>query len=622
MTRVLTRISHHPPAAAPYAAPWTASEPTIRSSLLRPSWCRPKPTEGRDIQYSSGRIADSSLPGHDLRPLATAFGAKCGLMTILLVAGPLHAETLVRDLGSIEFPNSGAAAAQPAFVRGILLLHSFEYEDAAEEFRSAQKIDPDFALAYWGEAMTYNHPIWNEENVPAARAALARLGSTPADRRAKAETEKEKGFLDAIEILYGEGDCTERRIAYSEALGNLRKRFAHDHEIASFYALSILGTVAGRRDIPTYMRAAAVGEEVYQSNPRHPGALHYLIHSYDDPIHAPLGLRMARRYDKVAPAAAHALHMPSHIYVALGLWKESADANERSSGAADERRARKGLSIEARGYHSLLWLEYSYLQLGRVAEARQLLERMAKDAAESGSARTRFHLARMRAAYLVELPEGEGLAASVRPDTRGLRPTAVAADLFVTGRAALRRRDRAKAVEALALFEGLRTPVPPVSLPTVTAGMAGCCLPAPGPGSKALDRGAVRAMELQLAALLQEAAGNSQQALRLADEAGAAEDALPFDFGPPRIVKPAHEFRGDLLLGVKRPVEAQRAFERALQRVPRRSASLLGLARAARAAGDKRASRRAYRELARIWSRADAELPALREVRQRAGVGD
>ena len=164
----------------------------------------------------------------------------------------------------------------------------------------------------------------------------------------------------------------------------------------------MLGTSHGGRDFSIYMRAAALVEQVYAKNPQHPGAAHYLIHAYDDPIHAPLGLRYADAYSKIAPAASHALHMPSHIYVAMGMWDESAAINERSVKAADARREAKKLDVDQRGFHALLWLVYCYTQQGRYEDARGILTQMEAAAKESGSERTRSHLALARAAWLIE----------------------------------------------------------------------------------------------------------------------------------------------------------------------------------------------------------------------------
>ncbi len=220
------------------------------------------------------------------------------------------------DLGKIDFPNSGPSEAQKSFIEGVLLLHSFEYARARRAFQEASRIAPDFALAFWGEAMTYDHRIWGEQDRSSALAALNRLAPTPAERRAKAKTEREKLYFDAVEKLYEEGDNASVAAAYSNAMAEVTKRFPDDLEAQAFYSLSLLGLTGTVRNTENYMKAAAAAETIYQKNPLHPGALHYLIHSYDDPVHAPLGLRAARAYGTVARSASHAQHMPSHIFFA------------------------------------------------------------------------------------------------------------------------------------------------------------------------------------------------------------------------------------------------------------------------------------------------------------------
>ncbi|NOR40080.1 MAG: hypothetical protein GQ537_02580, partial [Gammaproteobacteria bacterium] len=230
-------------------------------------------------------------------------------------------------LGVLDFPNSGAGAAQDAFTRGVLLLHSFEFDDARTAFVEAQAVDPGFVMAIWGEAMTLNHPLWAVQDRTEALKVLAKL---PAETERKI-TPHEQAFLDAVEILYGfgeenPGDKPSRDIAYMQAMQRAHQTWPDDLEAASFYGLSILGSVY-ERDFRTYMRAAAILEEVFAKQPRHPGAAHYLIHSYDDQVHAPLGLRAARVYATIAPAASHAQHMISHIYTSLGMWDEVVKAN-------------------------------------------------------------------------------------------------------------------------------------------------------------------------------------------------------------------------------------------------------------------------------------------------------
>jgi hypothetical protein len=237
----------------------------------------------------------------------------------LVSAVPAAAQS---EVGEVAFANSGSSEAQEPFLRGLALLHDFEYSDAAAQFRRAQGIDPGFAMAYWGEAMTFTHPVWMQQDLAAARAVLGRLGATPEARLAKAKTERERDYLRAVEVLYGKGTKEERDFLFSDAMAALHQRYPDDVDATAFYALSLLGTAHQGRDFAIYMRSAALLEEVFPTHQRHPGVLHYLIHSYDDPIHAPLGVRAARLYGAVAPNAGHALHMTSHIFVALGLWDD------------------------------------------------------------------------------------------------------------------------------------------------------------------------------------------------------------------------------------------------------------------------------------------------------------
>ena len=496
------------------------------------------------------------------------------------------------DLGSIEFPNSGAPAAQEAFRKAVLLLHNFEYEDARELFQEAGRIDPDFAMAAWGEAMTHNHPIWREQDREAGLAALAKCAPTPEARLGKAPTERERDYLRAVEILYGEGEKLERDLAYSEWMAGMARRYPEDLEARAFHALAILGEAQGIRDFATYMRAGAVAEEVFAANPRHPGAAHYMIHSYDDPVHAPLGLRAARVYATIAPAASHAQHMISHIYVALGLWPESVEANVKSFDVSFVRRKEKGLGTDSLNYHSLHWLEYSYLQLGRLEDARKALDMMTGYAGESGSPRALWHHAMMRAGWIVETgreaPEGIRLGET--------QITAAAADSFAAGYLALLKGDRTGAEKAVELIGSRRE--------TAAAGHL-CGQKAGYSDTSKTDLAAAEVMRTSLRALIELDAGRTDGALSLLEEATAAEEGMPMDFGPPAIVKPSHEIYGEVLLKLGRPQEALDQFRKALERAPRRSLSLAGMARAARAVSDTKAVARACAELESIYAGAD-----------------
>ena len=517
----------------------------------------------------------------------------------LLLAGILAAQQ--GDLGRIDFPTSAPAEAQKHFLRGALLLHSFEYDDAAEEFREAQKAAPGFAMAYWGEAMTYNHPLWMEQDAGAGRKVLALLAPTADARHAKAPTEREKMYLEAVEALYGPGDKASNDRAYAEAMRRLHDKFPEDENAAAFYALALLGTCEGVRDTATYMKAAAVAEEVFAKNPLHPGAVHYLIHSYDDPVHAPLGMRAARVYARIAPAAGHALHMPSHIFFASGMWEEAAASNTAAWQASLDRAARKKLGADDHNYHALFWLEYADLQMGRYGDARKALRAMEEDAGRSGSDRAKMHLDMMRAAWVVETRRfDDDVARALTGGERGVT-------LFAEGLSASVTKDRERLAKTAAAI-GKET--------SGGHGHGGGSMYAMGRASGA---SADAALKKELEALLASADGDGPRALALAKEAVAAEDGMSFEFGPPAVAKPAHELYGELLAAAGKPAEARAEFERSLARAPNRALSLLGLARACAKSGDRAASRDAYARLAAVWRRADSDLPDLAEVLSAAG---
>src|SRR5260370_26325550 len=291
-----------------------------------------------------------------------------------------------QELGSITFPTSGAAAAQRKVIEGVKALHSCEFDEAAEAFHQAQQIDPNFALAYWGEAMSYNHPLWAQLDLPAARKALERLAPTLEGRVVKAHTDKEKAYLEAVnELFYAPGDKLARDNAYSDAMARRYERWPNDNEVSIFYALSLLGSVRpADKGFRRQALAASIAFKVFQENPNHPGAAHFIIHAFDDPDHAILALPAARVYARIAPAAPHALHMPSHIFVQLGMWQDVATSNIVAHKAAVDLIARMHLPEGREDFHTLSWLEYANLMLGKFDEARQNVD-LAKQAAERNS---------------------------------------------------------------------------------------------------------------------------------------------------------------------------------------------------------------------------------------------
>ena len=487
-------------------------------------------------------------------------------------------------LGEIQFPNSGAPAAQPDFLRGVLLLYSFEYRDARRAFQAAERIDPGFAMAYWGEALTYDETIWYEEDLTGARAALARLATTPAPRAARAGTLRERMYLASVEQLYGDGDKTQRDARYSAALAALVGKFPHDLNARTFYALSLLGLSNGVRNVHNYMHAAAEAEEVLQVDPCHPGALHYLIHATDDPVHAILGLQAARRLGEVAPASEHALHMSSHIYMALGMWQDVVRANLASVKVAR--------ANHMTGYHQMMFLIYAYLQENDRRQAKKWIRLIAREAAApSGAADrssggnapvtlsnlaygssedARMRLAYMRAIWLVETRGAPGVDARVPVDSHGIQAMLYfAAQDFAQGITA--GHDIAAARAALSRLQG-RIAAARTAPHGATTGWIETVTPEQLQQATlmadALD-GVIRFDEGDRTAGIARVARAAQQASR-----------MTYDYGPPWSVKPLDELLGELLLADGQRTQAIAAFETTLAAYPKRRLALEDLAAA------------------------------------------
>jgi tetratricopeptide (TPR) repeat protein len=528
-------------------------------------------------------------------------------------AEPLHG---IEGLGSILFPTSTtSAAAQDAFLRGALLLHLFEYPDAARAFRQAQQLDPDFAMAYWGEAMTYNHGLWNQLDADAGRAVLGRLGPTPAARAAKAPTPREKAYLAAVEILYS-GNATKpvRDAQYDEAMERQAKAWPRDNNARLFHALALMGRSEGVRDVPAYLRAGIIAEQVFRLNPQNPGAAHYWIHALDDPAHAAGALEPARVLSKISPDAGHAQHMTSHIFMALGMWDDVAKANEVAVHVVNIPAQADGRPLTECSHYSQ-WLEYAYYQQGRFRDARQALQACqqsiepsmawanehARQLAERRSTPALFGrmlneaLMQMRAIAVVESRDGDGFAAHVVVDTTGMDSDAGWND-FIDGYAAIERNDLPAARKSLAALAALHT-ASKASSDTQTAGY-------------------LAILEDDLGGLLTIRQGKPDAGIETIRRAARNYEALAFDFGPPVPIKPPHELLGEQLLKQGKPADARAAFETALKSAPRRTQSLLGRARAESASGDTAAATATYKELVTIWHGADADLPELAEAKE------
>ena len=499
-----------------------------------------------------------------------------------------HAHGRTPALGTVAFANSGSAAAQTPFLRGIAFLHSFEYEHAAEAFRAAQRADPSLALAYWAEALTYSHVLWRSEDLAASRAALQRLGATPAERLGKAPTPRERTFGAAVEAFYAEGTLAQRVRAYADAMRDYARRFPDDDEAAAFAAHAIMvdsyvGDSAHRDSLTR--EAIALAQRVATANPNHPGATHYLIHLYDTPGMAPQGLAFARAYDKIAPDAEHALHMPSHIYLQLGLWEDVVRSNERAWAAS-----RAGTDNPAQlDWHAFSWLQYAYLQQGRRKAARALIDS------------ARAILAATRTTYPdanVVIPRLEFQYASETDDWTGVSRFRNASGPPASDR---ERGFRSFANYWLAVDAAMRrdSSLVPAAAPYVAI-------------ADSVRAGAVRSQvmasnALVVTALVARARGYTARYREILREAADFERKLSAFVGPPERVF-ALELLGSDLHAAGKHAEAARAYEEVLRICPERSRALMGLHRAKAGLGDNAGAAAVMERLRRNYAGADAEV--------------
>lgn len=539
------------------------------------------------------------------------------LVISFVVVGMLALNVRAQELGRVEFPTSGSKQAQAHFLRGLAALHSFWYEEALEAFRESTKAEPDFAMGYWGEAMTYNHPLWSEQDIDTARLVLAKIKESPK------LTERERAYLNAVKLLYGEGDKRARDAAYSAAMEKIYRAYPDDLDAAAFYSLSLLGMVRpGDKGYRLQAQAGAIALYVYQKNPNHPGAAHYIIHAFDDPEHAILALPAARRYADIAPEAHHARHMPSHIFLQLGMWPEAAASNLSAWQSSDAWMKRKKLSVNVRDYHSLHWLLYVYLQQGRYNQAEQLLNLMQKVMGEStydNKLRPGYYennYANMAAAFVVETERWE-LAAKLFPE-RKATPAATSEQNATNG-------GSHGAHGATPAAATVRSSLVNLTLPFYVRGLAGAAKGAAVDQSvsglealrsnNAPGQPMLTIRQLEISAFSASMKKDDNTAIELMKKATALKEEMSPPSGPPSLIKPTHELYGEILLRAGKPAEAADQFKLALLRQPNRARSLLGAARAAVQIGNQSGAQTAYASLLEQWKQADADLTELREAR-------
>src|SRR5881396_3608242 len=519
-------------------------------------------------------------------------GALC-LMLVARVSAQEHMHDAApgEQLGRVAFATSCRPNAQARFERAIALLHSFWYERAADTFRDAVAVDSACAMGYWGQAMSLFHPLWT----PPVGADLA-AGLAASERGlALARTPRERDYLTAIRTYYadyGERDHTTRLVAYAAAMDGVRHRHPRDREAAIFYALSLIALAQANATDTTFSyqkRADAILEPLFKAEPRHPGLAHYLIHTNDAPRLARLGLYAARHYAEIAPDVPHAQHMPSHIFTRLGLWDDDIASNIRSAASArifeDERHL--DALWDQRG-HAWDYLVYAYLQQGRDAEAKRVVDEAAAVTAvyPVGSLTNAYALAAIPARHALERGrwrEATTLAVRPSPDWRA----AEALTHFAHALGAARTGDTAGARSAISALDDIER----------TEGAAG--------GAHAYWAGQVRIQRLAASGWLARTMGDTAEAVRLATTAAELEDVTQKHPVTPGSLLPARELLGDLLLELGRPVTAARAYAASLAQQPNRARSLFGAARAAELAGDATVARARYREYLTLMEKSD-----------------
>ncbi len=467
------------------------------------------------------------------------------------------------SVGVVDFKVTAAKpATQECFNRAVAMLHNFWFEEAREQFEACAAAEPGFQMAWWGVAMTYNHSLWNQVWPDEARAALKKI--TAEDKLSA----RERAFVDAVRVLYGAGSKVEREQAYAKAMGAIYKAYPDDLEAATFYSLSLIA--AKKR-----MRGGAIAFDVYGKQPQHPGAAHYIIHAFDDPEHAILALPAARRYADIAPEAHHALHMPAHIFLQLGMWDDTVRSNEKSWAASVAWQTRKKLAMSLRDYHSQYWLAYAYLQQGRNADAWKVWEVKKQDIIDSqGDGEVYRYWAALGAMLVVETGSWDR-AAEVFADPVTIRRAGGEGHAHSPSGLDRALEGLTRGLAAARAGEDVGPWIDKIEQARLIA------------VQKNQDVAAARyeAQVLMVRAVAARKAGKSEEAITLLSKASLLEEKDLLVSGPPDIIKPTHELAGEMLLEMERPAEALKKFQKSLERQPNRLASVSGARKASEKLG-------------------------------------
>jgi tetratricopeptide (TPR) repeat protein len=529
------------------------------------------------------------------------FKTKCLAMAVL--ASALSTAAWAQELGRVHFETSCTPQAQEKFDRGLAMVHSFVYPDSIQAFTDAAAADPQCAIAYWGIAIS-SRP--NPLLLPLSAAILNKgLEAVEKGKAIGARTERERDWLDAIELYYknyDKVDQTSRGLAYEKAMEQLMQKYPDDPEAAIFYALALNETaLPSDRSYTQQLKAAAILERVLAEHPGHPGALHYLIHSYDYPPLARRALNAANQYASIAPDAQHALHMPAHIYSMLGLWSQSIESNTRSRASAQALAARlwPGAAHPAEPHH-LDFMEYALLQLGQEQRAKQVRDDSAaikKLGYELSLAYT--GLAAIPARFALER-QAWNEAAALEPRGSQL-PQAEAITYFARAIGAARSGALAAAEIEVGKLKELRAKLEQAN--------------------QSYWAEQVEIQMLAASAWIAEAKGQKDQAIKFMRAAADLEDSSEKHIAMENRLYPMRELLGDLLMEQRQFAQALTEYEAALQSTPNRLRGLYGAAKAAEGIGDMQKATSYFGKLVELTKDADTARAEIREAKAFLGRG-
>lgn len=503
-----------------------------------------------------------------------------------------HDELTQEQLGTVHFPVSCTPAAQQAFQKGVALLHSFWYEEAEKTFLEVEKQDPKCAMAHWGVAMSLWHQLWDQPKDDVIKRASNELKKAD---KPKAPTERERDYIAAATTFYSNSDKSDheaRARAYSAAMEKVYERYPDDHEAAAFYALSLLAsepdhdtTFANRK------KAGAILEKLFEIEPNHPGIAHYLIHTYDKPQLAQLGLPAARRYAQIAPFAPHAVHMPSHIFARVGDWPDSIKSNLASI-AATRHAAEMHMGGEDHQFHAMDFLIYAYLQNGREADASKVIDEVKTMSAmeHAGMDMHAFAMSKFPAMYVIELHRWSD-AANLEVFA-GAEPVDRAYTYWAKTIGAVRIGDPAAAKKDLAEIEAIHKDL-------VTR-------------HKKYQAEYTEELQQEASAWVLHGDGKDDEATALLRKAADHEDAV----GPEQTSMPAREMLADMLLEMHQPDQALAEYKGDLRFNPNRFDGLYGAAHAAEMAGQVSAATEYYALLVKTCDGSTSARPELAKAKQ------